>query len=92
MLMNKTFYVLNGRCSAQGISNNVNSNDNNKRTFKEMKWVILNAALDVLKRTGKEQQSRKKHSSIPTEMFCSATTLKALRMTVNSAMALTEAE
>ena len=57
-----------------------------------MKWAILNAVLDVLEITEKEQQSRKKHSSTPTEMFCSATTLKALRMTVNSAMALTEAE
>jgi hypothetical protein len=40
-----------------------------------MKWAILNAALDVLEITEKEQQSRKKHSSTPTEMFCSATTL-----------------
>ncbi len=75
MLMNKNFDVLNGRCSAQGIFNNVNSNDNNKWTIKEMKWAILNAALDVLEITEKEQQSRKKHSSTPTEMFCSATTL-----------------
>ena len=43
-----------------------------------MKWAILNAALDVLEITVKEQQSRKKHSSTPTEMFCSTTTLKAL--------------
>ena len=57
-----------------------------------MKWAILNAVLDVLEITEKEQQSRKKHSSTPTERFCSATTLQALRMTVNSAMALTEAE
>jgi|688.fasta_scaffold1117766_1 hypothetical protein len=74
MLMNKTFDVLNGRCSARGISNNVNGNDSNKRNIKEIKWAILNAALDLLEKTEKEQQSRKKHSSTPTEIFCSATT------------------
>ena len=35
-------------------------------------------------------QSILSHSNSPSEMFCSLTTLKALRMTINSAMALSE--
>lgn len=90
MLMNKTFDVLNGRYYAEGISNNINHNDKNKRTVKEMKWATLNAMLTVLYITEKEHESREKNSSSPSEMYCSLTTLKALRLTINSAMALTE--
>ncbi|XP_045034625.1 uncharacterized protein LOC123475690 [Daphnia magna] len=57
MLMNKTFDVLNGRYYAEGISNNINHNDKNKRTVKEMKWATLNAMLTVLYITEKEHES-----------------------------------
>lgn len=90
MLMNKTFDVLNGRKYAEGITNNVNYNDKNKRTVKEMKWETLNAMLSVLDITEVEHESRQKNSNSPSEMFCSLTTLKALHMTINSAMALSE--
>lgn len=49
--------------------------------------AMLMTVLDI---TEKEHESCEKNSSSPSEMFCSLTTLKALRLTINSAMALTE--
>ena len=46
--------------------------------------------LNVLDITETEHKNREKNSSSPSEIFCSLTTLKALRITINSAMALTE--
>jgi hypothetical protein len=60
MTTNKTFHVLNGRYYADGISNNINHNDKNKRTVKEMKWATLNAMLTVLDITEKKHESREK--------------------------------
>jgi hypothetical protein len=90
ILMNNTFDVLNGRFYAEGISNKVNQNDEKKRTVTEIKWATLNTMLNVLDITEMSHQSREKHSSSPSEMFCSQTTLKALRITINSTMVLSE--
>ena len=90
MLMNDTFDVLNGRFYAAGISDKTDVTDKYNRTIKQVKWAKLNAMLNVLNITEQEHQSRDKHSSSPSEMFCSATTLKALRLTIISAKSLTE--
>ena len=88
--MNDVFDVLNGRFFAAGISNKTDKNDTANRTVKEVKWVKLNAMLDVLDVTESMQKERVKHSDSPLEMFCSTTTLKAWRLTINSAMALAD--
>lgn len=46
--------------------------------------------LDVLDITEDFQEIREKHSNTPSETFCSTTTLRAVRLTVNSDMALAE--
>ena len=88
MLMNDTFDALNGRFYAEGISNKIDPRDSKNRTFKELKWSKLKAMLNVLDITETEHKNREKNSSSP--IFCSLTTLKALRITINSAIALTE--
>ncbi len=89
-MINDVFDVLNGRFYAQGISNKIAKDDPAKRSIKEKKWVVLKTMLDVLDVTENFHNQREKHSDSPSEMFCSTTTLRALRLTINSAMALTE--
>lgn len=89
ILMNDVFDVLNGRFYDEGISNNKAFNDSKGRTVKEVKFTKLNAMLNVLDVTEEFQANREKNSDSPSEPFCSTTTLRALRLTINSAMALT---
>ena len=80
--MNDVFDVLNGRFYAEGISNKMDQKDTNNRTIKEVKWVKLNAMLDVLDITENVSESRLANSDSPKETFCSTTTLRAFRLTI----------
>ena len=75
MLMNGVFDALNGHFYAEGISNKVDERDKYNRTYKEVKFVKLNAMLDVLDITEETKEKRLKHSiDSPSEPFCSTTT------------------
>lgn len=89
-LVNDSFDVLNGRWYAERISDELDKNDKKGRTIKERKFHILRELLKVLDKTEMEYESREQNSDGPSEMFCAITTLKALRLTVHSTMALTE--